>query len=518
MRCCLQKNPARRPAAQDLLRHPFVRDTGRSHEVVIQLIRRVREAKQLRATQKPIDEDDEEEDNFEIADYLDEAGVVEAAPKPVAQPMARQASGNNHAREPPPLPQLSADPPKPPAPIPPRPTAAVKADERHLYINTAAAVAKHPTAFPIIPLPKNPFDDSKPYRKPVFKASRLCRLPMKVRCSDLLGQTMLFGAGEGLYAYDSTQADGKIVPISGRKYEQVDVVAEWGFIVSRSGKYSELAGFEGLFSSDVNHLLAAGTVSTHDIRGFEKLPKRQKFEIETKQTKIKKTKGCVSYSLSIVGSSVYLCVVMPHSIIIYKWAPQPFYKFMELKELPISGASSIEVVEVQEHGRTEARVFVGQEGKFKILDMEEVQMEMMLMPNGVDANRVGRSVNGTMVGKDQFVLCHQSKLKSKRWFFDQWLTGSVSDMGVIVRLDRIRDAKQNRTLVWRHPMTFSTYMGDQFLVAGSTMMVDVIQVSTGKVVHVFETRKEKVKSLALLFQKANQLVGLARPHGSRHCF
>ncbi len=58
-------------------------------------------------------------------------------------------------------------------------------------------------------------------------------------------------------------------------------------------------------------------------------------------------------------------------------------------------------------------------------------------------------------------------------------------------------------------MTFSTYLGDQFLVVGSTMMVDVIQVSTGKVVHVFETRKEKVKSLSLLFQKANQLVSFS---------
>lgn len=158
-----------------------------------------------------------------------------------------------------------------------------KTDDKRLYINTAAATTKH-HAFPVIPLPKDPFDESKPYRKPVFKATRLCRLPIKVRCSAILGHTMLFGTGDGLFAYDMEATEGKIVPVSGRRYEQIDVVPEWGFVVSRSGKYN--------------------CVSTHDITGLSKLSKRQKFEVETKQVKIKKTKGCHSYSLCGFHSNV----------------------------------------------------------------------------------------------------------------------------------------------------------------------------------------------------------------------
>lgn len=244
---------------------------------------------------------------------------------------------------------------------------------------------------------------------------------------------------------------------------------------------------------------------------MEKLSKRQKFELETKQQKIKKTKGCLSYNLSHTRGSVYLCVTMPNSIQIFKWAPQPFYRFMDVKELPIVGATSVDVVEVMEHGRLTAKVFIGHEGRFKILDVEEVQVDLLGLPQGIDESRTGRAVRGITVGNlsgldGSFVLCHQN-------------------LGVIASLDRIEDTKHNKTLTWRHPLTFVSTIGEQFLVAGSAGIVDVIQVSTGKVVHgglqrslgvfgntnlsfrlsVFETRKDKAKELSVLFQRGNTL-------------
>lgn len=106
---------------------------------------------------------------------------------------------------------------------------------------------------------------------------------------------------------------------------------------------------------------------------------------------------------------------MPHSIIIMKWAPQPFYRFMEVKELPITGVTSIDVVEGDCNGRLAVKVFVGQEGRYKVLDIEEVQMENLAAPPGVEENKVGRAVKGIVVGNENFVLCYQSGFRAARF-------------------------------------------------------------------------------------------------------
>ncbi|KAI9016818.1 hypothetical protein DFJ74DRAFT_608746, partial [Hyaloraphidium curvatum] len=184
--------------------------------------------------------------------------------------------------------------------------------------------------------------------------------------------------------------------------------------------------------------------------------------------------------------SVYLCICMPHGISIMKWAPQPFYKFMALKDLPITGVTSIDVIEVPDHGRPVTKVVIGHEGRFKILDIEEIAVDNVRMPEGVAENRAGRAIKGVAIGTDSVVLCH-------------------NHVGLVSKLDRLKDEKKTRAIQWRAPMCFATRIGDDFVVAGSSSVVDVFQVSTGKLVHVFETRKEKVKSLNHLFHRDKYL-------------
>jgi hypothetical protein len=42
-------------------------------------------------------------------------------------------------------------------------------------------------------------------------------------------------------------------------------------------------------------------------------------------------------------------------------------------------------------------------------------------------------------------------------------------------------------------------------VAGSTSVVDVINANTGKIVHVFETKRDKIKKLDILACRGNRL-------------
>ena len=61
-----------------------------------------------------------------------------------------------------------------------------------------------------------------------------------------------------------------------------------------------------------------------------------------------------------------------------------------------------------------------------------------------------------------------------------------------------KESGRNKILNWRNPMTFAAQLGSDYLVAGSTHGMDVIHKETSKIVHVFETKRDKIKSLALL--------------------
>ena len=56
----------------------------------------------------------------------------------------------------------------------------------------------------------------------------------------------------------------------------------------------------------------------------------------------------------------------------------------------------------------------------------------------------------------------------------------------------------------------SAKLSNQFLVAGSESVVDVINTETGKIVHVFETKKDRIQSLNLLVCKDKKLILLAK--------
>jgi hypothetical protein len=64
-------------------------------------------------------------------------------------------------------------------------------------------------------------------------------------------------------------------------------------------------------------------------------------------------------------------------------------------------------------------------------------------------------------------------------------------------------------LNWRNPLTFASRIGERYIVAGSTSVVDVIDSRSGRIVHVFETKKDKIRSLRMLVSRQNLLYLLA---------
>ncbi|KAJ3343384.1 hypothetical protein HDU93_008749 [Gonapodya sp. JEL0774] len=425
LKICLNKNPDQRPTADELLQHTFVRENSNASSIIRELVSRIREARRNR--QPPNDQEDAEHDDEEEEDPAD-VTIRNNSNTPMGDVSAHHSLSPSMANG-------SND------------DASVGSPLERASGPTSGADNQSPSA-----------SSTVTPRKPVFKAMRICRLGMKVNCSDYLGDTLLFGNDEGLFAYELNSTDQRISALSSRRYAQVDVLDELGIIVSRSGKY-ELTK-ESRRMKDV--------VSTHDISQIPKLKKRQKFETETKLRKLKETKG------SKIRESAYLCVAMPNSIIVQKWAPQPFNKFMRLK---------IGSMDVVENSRGELRLYVGNEQGFKVLDIQTVTTDEVHIP-GFEEKVLGKPVQGVLIFScDLFVLC-------------------FTQMGVITKTDQPNT--DHRTLTWRNPLTFASKLGKEFLVVGSTSVVDVINSETGKIVHVFETKKDKIRGLSLLFLLAEE--------------
>lgn len=168
---------------------------------------------------------------------------------------------------------------------------------------------------------------------------------MNVECADVWGETLLIGTDEGLYAYELDASDSKLTSISSRSYSQMDSIPEFNILVSRSGEWISIRIREKTFSiTQILHIslmiLSTGkydVISIHDLTTVTKFidKKRKKvFETETKIKKMKETKGCEFYSIARSNrgvNSIYLCVAMPKSVLIMKWAPHPFNKFMVFK-------------------------------------------------------------------------------------------------------------------------------------------------------------------------------------------
>ncbi|KAJ3039783.1 hypothetical protein HDV00_011910 [Rhizophlyctis rosea] len=424
LRVCLEKDPDKRPSAEELLKHPFLAPDSDYKNVITGLIKRTREARRQRVAKGPPGfenggGEEEEEDADEVTEEQQQETVKRINP-------TIEAAGGGSSAE-----------------------LVTAGSQTTLSAEQNASKEARDTGE----------KEAKDQKKPTFKANRMCRLMLQVNCAEFLGETLLLGTDDGLFALETGEKDAKMTPLSTRRYIQMDALDDLGVIVSRSGKYD--------------------VVATHDVSTITKFKKRQKFETETKLKKMKETRGCSTYSITRSGTSTYLCVAMTKSILVMKWAPHPFNKFMKMKEVPID--TKIRCMDIFEARNGDLRLYVGTPTGFRVVNMQGSASDEVTFP-GMSEEKLGLPVRGVPF-QDRFVLCYEN-------------------MGIVTRET---SGKEGKTLTWRNPLTFASKLGTDLLVAGSSAVVDVINSESGKIVHIFETKKDKLRSLELLVSKSNKL-------------
>ena len=376
----------------------------------------------------------------------------------------------------------------------------------------------------------------------VFRAMRICRLARVILCAQYVGNLLLIGLEQGLFAYENTtvpnspnaiddpSSQPSMIPLSHRKYSRMDNLDELiGHMVSVSGK--------------------ANSICIHDVRSglVDRDRLRKRFEDETAAQKLKETRECDFYSISKVKVDTYLCVVRGKHILVLKWAPQPLFKFMKYRDIVMDAQpTSVDIIEtsvVSPHNgnmnKRAVKVFVGIAGVgFRVVDMSTGQTRDVAVFEGS-----GEPVKCLDAGRGRIILCFQHAGVHMRLTESPSTTTNISNVNNNNSSSSAAgggngESDEMRRYMWRLPMTFAARLhspipdpgikpshsfesmssftstnttannnlssssssnGGILLAVGSETSVDIWSMDTGKVVHIFETKRDRMKRLQFLF-------------------
>ncbi|ORX42007.1 hypothetical protein BCR36DRAFT_363271 [Piromyces finnis] len=150
--------------------------------------------------------------------------------------------------------------------------------------------------------------------QPVFNACRICKIPFKINCAEIIDDSLLLGTNNGLHNYCLNENKSSIensLLISTRKYLQISKVNAIKVILSKSGK------------NDI--------ICVHYISHIQNFKAIKKFENETKMKKLKSTRGCINFTVERCENEIYICCLIPNSIIILKNDENITTKFLYIK-------------------------------------------------------------------------------------------------------------------------------------------------------------------------------------------
>ncbi|KAI3639968.1 hypothetical protein MIR68_001973 [Amoeboaphelidium protococcarum] len=346
-------------------------------------------------------------------------------------------------------------------------------------------------------------------KPPGFKAVRLCRLTRRVNCAQYMGDLLLLGLEEGLFAFEADEGKqpqyAKMIPLSPRKYEQIDYIPEIGpLLISKSGKKA--------------------SACIHDVKNIDKQKIAKRFEVETKVIKLKNASDIEYFVVSRVRADIYLSISKGKVATVMKWAPQPLWKFMKVRDFTFEAKPvSLDIVESL---KSEAKLFVAlPRATFKLVHLTSGFVEDLVFPSDY-----GKALKALDIGNNTglVLLCFE--------FY-----------GILASSDAPQDELKKFT--WRSPLTFATKLqtfpsaqspmqsndlssSSQFqqsshlsrqssqsslaaaaakqggvlntnvlIVAGSLSNVDIWSLDSGRIVHIFETKKDRIKNISLLLVK-----------------
>ncbi|KAI9168488.1 Mitogen-activated protein kinase kinase kinase kinase 1 [Blastocladiella emersonii ATCC 22665] len=189
------------------------------------------------------------------------------------------------------------------------------------------------------------------------------------------------------------------------------------------------------------------------------------------------------------GIDVTLCVSINKAVCqILKWDHGVFIKLQE-----VSMASPIKMLDCINM----TKIFVAHEFHFSLIDLETSTLD--ILNNPVGAERTGPAVRAASFGERQYLLCYQN-VGIVLEHSGPAASGSPASTQSPITMRR-------RPFPWRQPVQFADRLGPDHFAACGAGLLDVYNVHTGKIAHIFETKRDRLRSLSLLTSRDTGLPG-----------
>lgn len=506
---CLQKNPELRPDAAGLLEHPFIRRAPATSQVILDLISRVGLVRHSRLSlgggQRPSSASTAEASSYD---------TIKAAKPPPPLPGHAESTTDGYAT------LVKAKPPTPP----PKNIGAVDTLKK-----PKATSAGTPSVEPQLerlrisnpsPLPESLQTPSEQLsvivsQQYAFKALRICRLSRPVACAELIGDLLLLAIDDGLFGFDMAldKSLSHMLELSSRRYVKLVYSRLHSLLISISGKQSVL----------VLHQVPVS---------LDKLKKSKKFENETNSKKLKETKGCLDFvTYQEAPEHILMAVTFTESILILKWVAEKNC-VLKIRQFntpspnfgPIMSLAFYQRNQMASAAAQDQALISGLEPQYYLIVQykNEGLFSYHITANAMDKLSFDTVVNlrpdlvlpsadrGRPFGKVIALDCIYTAGKVLPMVTFE-TCGIVLDEANFSRSEGIDFSlvpDMMRLLIWRKaPIKFSHSFPKphSLCVVGVESIVDVWEVqSSGRIVHIFETKKNKLHDLSCLLIRENK--------------
>ncbi|KAG4091950.1 hypothetical protein H8356DRAFT_951731 [Neocallimastix lanati (nom. inval.)] len=272
--------------------------------------------------------------------------------------------------------------------------------------------------------------------------------------------------------------------ISVRKYLKLFIIKDINIILSKSGK---------------NNI-----ISIHDITHIKNFKSLKNFENETRTKKLKVTKGCINFTVEKCENDIYICCLFSNSIHILKHDKKIDNKFLTIKNISINNiVNSLCII----HSKISSfpKLVICYHDKVDLCDISQTKNNNIFINlNKKKNHEIFESIIKEECGKlirainfkENILICYEKK-------------------GIIVSSSNLN--KEIKTILWKQDIVEAGIIYDEYVVVCSRSIIDVFDINTGKIVHVFETKKESNRLLSLLITDPENLFVIANDKGTNIC-
>ncbi|ORX84492.1 hypothetical protein BCR32DRAFT_126921 [Anaeromyces robustus] len=226
-----------------------------------------------------------------------------------------------------------------------------------------------------------------------------------------------------------------------------------------------------------------------------------------KYLQISKIKNIIISKSEKNEDDIYVCCHLPNSILLLKYNEKSYNKFSNFTHISINEkVNSINLFSCQDIFTP--KLVIGFSDKCDICNISQSKNTKNIN-NFISINKKKNyKIIETLTKYDCGKLIKTLKYKDN-------ILACYEDKGIIINPNNLNS--EIKTIYWKQRIIDAGIIYNDYVVVCSKSIIDVININLGKIVHIFETKKESHRLLSLLITNSDNLFIKATDEGTDIC-